>query len=134
MSARRPRIPAGSPVVAARSMAGFTLVEVLVALGLVASVGTVASGAAAAMLEFARAARSEAAGLAAGVDKLEVLVAMPAAARVSGNDETVVDGLAIVRIWRVLRDDPVAGLARLEVTTRWMRPRTTLLTLVAVAP
>ena len=53
MSDRRPRIPAGSPVVAARSMAGFTLVEVLVALGLVASVGTVASGAAAAMLEFA---------------------------------------------------------------------------------
>ncbi|MFM8409796.1 MAG: prepilin-type N-terminal cleavage/methylation domain-containing protein [Alphaproteobacteria bacterium] len=118
----------------ARSQAGFTLVEALVALCLVASVGTIASGAASSMLELARAARGEAAGLAAASDRVEALVATPAAARSQGNDEVVVDGFTIVRTWRVAADDPAPGLWRLEATARWNAPRTTLLTLVAVAP
>lgn len=113
---------------------GFTLVETLVALCLVASAGTIASGAAVSMLELARAARGEAAGLAAASDRVEALVATPAAERASGNDEVVVDGLQVVRTWRVAPDDPAPGLWRLEVTARWSAPRTTLLTLVAVAP
>jgi len=113
---------------------GFSLVETLVALGLVASVATIASGAAVSMLELARAARGEAAGLAAASEAIEALVATPAASRSSGDDRAVVDGFAIVRVWRVAPDEPAPGLARLEVTARWSAPRTTLLTLVAVAP
>ncbi|MFM7143876.1 MAG: hypothetical protein ACKO2K_18380 [Alphaproteobacteria bacterium] len=86
------------------------------------------------MLELARAARGEAAGLAAASDRVEALVATPAAARSQGNDEVVVDGFMIVRTWRVSADDPAPGLWRLEATARWNAPRTTLLTLVAVAP
>jgi len=113
---------------------GFSLVEALVALSLVASVATIASGAAVAMLELARAARAEAAGLAAASEKIEALVASPAGLRRAGDDEMEVDGVAVARVWRVAEDDPAPGLQRLEVTARWSAPRTTLLTLVAVAP
>ncbi|MBU6282603.1 hypothetical protein KGQ64_10215 [bacterium] len=113
---------------------GFALAEALVALCLVASVATVASGAAVSMLELARAARGEAAGLAAASERIEALLASPAGTRSSGTDEVVVDGFPVVRTWRVGADDPAPGLARVEVTARWNAPRTTLLTLVAVAP
>lgn len=123
----RPDDPSGAPV-------GLTLVEVLVALCLVGAVGVVASGAAESMTLLARAARSEAAGLAAASAKLEELIASPSDSRASGNDATVVDGLSVTRIWRVRRDDPASGLTRLEVTARWSKPSLTLLTLAAVAP
>ena len=116
-----------------RRARGLTLVEVLVALCLVGAVGVVASGAAESMILLARAARSEAAGLAAASGKLEELLATASDSRSAGNDEAVVDGLSVTRIWRVRRDDPCPGLTRLEVTARWSRPSITLLTLAAVS-
>lgn len=120
---RGPRIPGG-----------FTLAEVLVALSLVASVGIVASAAAQSFLRFARAARSEAAGLVAASARLEEMLALGASRRESGNDEVVIDGLRITRTWRLERDVPEPGLTRVEVTARWEHPEITLLTLVGVAP
>jgi type II secretory pathway pseudopilin PulG len=113
---------------------GWSLVEVLVALCLVGSVGVLASGAAYSLSRLARAARSEAAGLAAASDRIESLVATDRSRRASGNDEVVTDALAITRVWHVRADDPAPGLDRLEVTVRWLHPEATLLTLVAVAP
>lgn len=117
-----------------RGQGGFTLAEVLVALSLVASVGVVASGAAQSFLRFARAARSEAAGLAAASARLEEMLALASSRRENGNDELVVDGLRITRTWRLERDVPESGLTRVEVTARWEHPEITLLTLVGVAP
>ncbi|MEW6269108.1 MAG: hypothetical protein AB1689_07395 [Thermodesulfobacteriota bacterium] len=117
-----------------RSEAGFTLLEALVAIGLVASAGVVATTAAVAMLRLERAAHAEAAGLAAASEKLEELVGALPADRRSGNDDTVLDGVPVTRVWRVLDDQPAQGLTRLEVTSRWDRPQLTLLTLVAAVP
>jgi len=106
----------------------------MVALCLLASVGVLASGAAYSIAKLVRAARSEAAGLVAATDKMEELLATSGAPRTSGNDEVVVDGLAVARVWRVVPDQPVSGVTRLEVTARWLQPTVTLLTVVAVAP
>jgi prepilin-type N-terminal cleavage/methylation domain-containing protein len=116
-----------------REHSGFTLIEVLVALCLVASAGVLASFAATALLGLSSAAHSEAAGLAAASEKLEELIATPAAARIAGNDETAMAGVAVTRIWRIRADDPAPGLVRMEVTARWEHPTLTLLTLVAAA-
>jgi type II secretory pathway pseudopilin PulG len=117
-----------------RAVAGFTLLEVLAALGLVAAIGVIASAAARAMIQLTQAAHAEAAGLAAAEERLEELLSLAAADRRSGNDETVLDGVALARIWRVLRNHPAPGLDRLEVTVRWSAPSLTLLTLATVAP
>lgn len=111
-----------------------TLVEVLVALGLLASAGIVASVAATAMLQLERAAHAEAVGLAVAGEKLEELIAAAPAARRAGNDETTLDGVGVTRVWRVRDDDPTRGVTRLEVTARWSAPALTMLTLVAAAP
>lgn len=123
--ARRPR--------SRPTIAGFSLAEVLVALSLVASVGVIATGAGRSLARLARAARSEAAGLAAARARIEELLAAPPAQREGGNDEMVVDGLRIARVWRVRPDAPAPGLSWIEVTARWEHPSITLLTLVAVA-
>lgn len=114
--------------------AGCTLIEALVALGLLASAGIVASVAALAMLQLERAAHAEAVGLAVASEKIEELVATPPVARRAGNDETSLDGVVVTRIWRVRDDDPAYGLTRLEVTARWDAPALTLLTLMTAAP
>lgn len=113
---------------------GFTLVEVLAALGLVASLGVAAlsvAGTLAAMLQIARA---EAVGLALAAEKLEDLIATPADQRAEGFDEVESQGLAVRRLWRVRRGDPAPGLTRLEVSSTWENPDVIVLTLVAVAP
>jgi hypothetical protein len=107
---------------------------VLVALCLIGSAGVLASGAAQSMSRLARAARSEAAGLAAATEKLEELIALSSHLRSAGNDDVITDDLAVTRIWRVQPGSPVAGIDRVEVTVRWLHPAATLLTLVAVAP
>jgi hypothetical protein len=119
---------------AANGSRGFTLVEALVALSLVASAGLVASVAGAAMLALERAAHGEAAGLAVAGEKMEELVALPPAERRNGTDDVVLDGVAVTRVWRVVAGDPAYGVTRLEVTARWERPDLTLLTLVGVVP
>jgi type II secretory pathway pseudopilin PulG len=113
---------------------GWSLVEVLVALCLVGSAGVLASGAAHSLSKLARAARSEAAGLAAAMEKLEEVIALSSDLRSPGNDEVITDDLAVTRIWRVQPGAPTKGLDRVEVTARWLHPAPTLLTLVAVAP
>jgi type II secretory pathway pseudopilin PulG len=113
---------------------GFTLVEVLAALGLLVSAGIVATLGAVAMLRLERAAHAEAVGLALASERLEELLAQAPAARLGGNDETELDGITVVRVWRVVADEPAPGLTRLEVSARWDHPRTTSLTLVAAAP
>ncbi len=113
---------------------GFTLVEALVAMSLVASVGLVASVAGAALLELERAAHGEAVGLALASEKLEELIALPPAERRSGTDDVTLDGVAVTRVWRVVSDEPVHGVTRLEVTSRWEEPSLTMLTLVGAAP
>jgi len=117
-----------------RGQGGFTLIESLVALGLVASAGVVASVAAVAMLQLEHAAHAEAVGLALAGEKLEELVAALPPARRSGNDESQLDGIDVARVWRVVNDDPTRGLTRLEVTARWEAPALTLLTLVTAVP
>jgi prepilin-type N-terminal cleavage/methylation domain-containing protein len=114
--------------------AGFTLLEVVAALGLVAAVGVVASAAGQALAALSLAARAEASGLAAATEKLEEIMAMPREERSSGNDETTMASLVIARVWRVTQDQPAPELTRIEVTARWARPTLTLLTLVGVAP
>jgi hypothetical protein len=111
-----------------------TLVEVLVALGLLASAGIVATMGAASLLQLERAAHAEAVGLALAAEKLEELLASNPAARRGGDDETALDGVDVARVWRVRDDDPTLGVMRLEVTARWSAPGLTMLTLVASAP
>lgn len=117
-----------------RSESGFTLIEVLAAAGLLASAGIVATLAAVAMLRLERAAHAEAVGLAVAGEKLEELMSRRPDARAGGNDETDLDGVHVTRVWRVIDSAPAPGLERLEVTARWDRPRTTLLTIVAAVP
>lgn len=114
--------------------AGMTLAEVLVALGLLASAGIVASLAAVSMIELERAAHAEAVGLALASEKLEELLAAAPPARSAGNDETTLDGVGVARVWRIAHGDPAPGVTRLEVTARWAAPALTMLTLVASAP
>lgn len=117
-----------------RSQDGFTLIEVLAAAGLLVSAGIVATLAAVAMLRLERAAHAEAVGLAVAGEKLEELIARRPPARAGGNDETDLDGVHVTRVWRVIDAAPARGLTRLEVTARWDRPQTTLLTMVAAVP
>ena len=117
-----------------RSQSGFTLIEVLAAAGLLASAGIVATLAAVAMLRLERAAHAEAVGLAVAGEKLEELMSRRPDARAGGNDETELDSVHVTRVWRAIDAAPASGLERLEVTARWDRPRTTLLTLVAAVP
>jgi type II secretory pathway pseudopilin PulG len=117
-----------------RNETGFTLIEAVVAICLVASAGVVASTAALGMLRLERAAHAEAAGLAAASEKLEELIGTEPSARRSGNDTTLLDGVELTRVWRVLDDLPARGLVRLEVTSRWDQPQLTLLTLVTAVP
>jgi len=114
--------------------AGFTLIEVLAALGLVASVGVVSTAAGHALAVLGRAARAEAAGLAAAEAKVEEILSLRADRRAGGSDAITEAGIDVARVWRVRGDDPAPGLTRVEVTARWSAPELTLLTLVAVAP
>jgi Tfp pilus assembly protein PilV len=113
---------------------GFTLVEVLVAAGLLASAGIIATLAGVAMLRLERTAHAEAVGLALAGEKLEELIARTPPARSGGNDTTDFDGVRVARVWRVVERTPAAELTRLEVTARGDQPRTTALTLVAAVP
>src|SRR5262249_48727840 len=93
--------------------AGFSFVGGVGALSFVSSVGVLASGAASAFITLAHAAHAEAVGLAAATEKLEELIATPAAARASGNDETAMGEVAVTRVWRVRAGDPVRDLDRI---------------------
>ncbi len=114
--------------------AGFTLLEVLAALGLLGAVGVVASGSGHALARLGLAARAEAAGLFAAERKLEELLSLPAGERRGGNDETTSSRLSVRRVWRVVPDTPARSLDRVEVSVSWETPQLTVLTLVAVAP
>ena len=113
--------------------AGFTLLEVLAALGLLGAVGVVASASGHALARLGWAARGEAAGLFAAEQKIEELLSLPAGERRAGNDETISSGISVRRVWRVRGDAPAPGLARVEVSASWETPQLTILTLVAVA-
>lgn len=114
--------------------AGFTLLEVLAALGLVGAVGVVATGAGHALARLSVAARAEAAGLFAAEQKLEEILSLVAEERTSGNDVPASTVVPLQRIWRIIPDDPALGLTRVEVSTSWETPQLTVLTLVGVAP
>lgn len=114
--------------------AGFTLLEVLAALGLVGAVGVVATASGHALAHLGVAARAEAAGRIAAEAKLEELLSLSPDSRRSGNDTPRMGAVDLRRIWRVLDDEPAPGLTRVEVSTTWERPRLTVLTLVGVAP
>lgn len=113
---------------------GFTLIEVLVALSLVASAGVAATGAGLALTALVARARAEVVALSLAAAKIEELLAMPAAGRSDGFDEVEQSAVRVKRMWHVSDGDPEPGLARLEVTARWEDPQLTVLTLVAVAP
>jgi prepilin-type N-terminal cleavage/methylation domain-containing protein len=117
-----------------KNIGGFTLVEVLVALGIVVSASMLALSASATMLRFVHAARAEAAGLAAAQEKIEELISTPRAGRVEGNDMVELAGIEVGRIWRVRPHPDLPGLQRVEVSARWEEPQLTVLVLVAVAP
>jgi len=117
-----------------RRRAGFTLLEVLAALGLLGAAGVMATGSGHALARLAWAARGEAAGLFSAEQKIEELLSLPAAERRAGNDETDASGVSVRRVWRVLDDTPAPGVTRLEVSASWETPGLTMLTLVAVAP
>lgn len=114
--------------------AGFTLLEVLAALGLVGAVGVVATGSGYGLARLGHAARAEAAGLAAAEGKIEELLSLPAGRRSAGNDETRRGGILVQRVWRVRTGSPAPGLTRVEVSVSWETPDLKILTLVAVAP
>ncbi len=113
---------------------GFALIEVVLALLFVAGLGMAASAAALALIKLVTEARAEAAGVTAAASRLEELLAASPAARLAGHDVVVVDTTEVTRIWHIVRDDPAAGLSRIEVTARWDRPSITGLVLVGVAP
>lgn len=114
--------------------AGFTLLEVLAALGLVGAVGVVVTGAGHALARLSLVAQAEAAGLFAAEQKLEEILSLSAAERRSGNDVPAPSVVPLRRVWRVLAEDPAPGLTRVEVSTSWETPQLTVLTLVGVAP
>lgn len=116
-----------------RRRAGFTLLEVLAALGLVGAVGVVASGSGHALAKLAWAARGEAVGLFAAEQKLEELLSLPAVERRGGTDGTESSGIAVRRVWRIVPDTPAPGITRVEVSASWEAPELTILTLVGVA-
>jgi prepilin-type N-terminal cleavage/methylation domain-containing protein len=117
-----------------RRRGGFTLVEVLVSLSLVASVGVAATGAALALAALTARARAEAVALELASAKIEELVASPADRRDEGFDEVLAGAVRVTRMWRVGRGDPEPSLTRIEVTARWQDPELTMLILAAVAP
>jgi prepilin-type N-terminal cleavage/methylation domain-containing protein len=116
-----------------RRRAGFTLVEVLAALGLVGAVGVMASASGYSLARLSRAALAEAAGLLAAERKVEELLASPEG-RENGTDDVEHSGVGVRRVWRVIDDVPAPGLTRVEVSASWEEPGLTMLTLVAVAP
>jgi prepilin-type N-terminal cleavage/methylation domain-containing protein len=113
---------------------GLSLVEVLVALSLVASAGAAATGAGVALVALTARARAEAVALELASAKIEELAAAPAAARSDGFDEVVAGAVRVARMWRVTASDPAPTLARIEVTARWEDPELVVLVLVALAP
>jgi prepilin-type N-terminal cleavage/methylation domain-containing protein len=116
-----------------RGPRGLSLVEVLVSLSLVASIGVAATGLGVALAALATAARAEAVGLALASEKLEELIATSPELRGDGFDEVERSGVRVVRQWRVATGDPEPELSRLEVTARWDRPELTVLVLAALA-
>lgn len=116
-----------------RRRAGFTLLEVLASLGILVSIGVVATGAGTALTQLARAARAESVGLLLAEEKIEELLSLPGSLRRSGNDEVRISGLVVRRIWRLENDSPEVGLDRIEVSTSWTGEQITVLNLVAVA-
>lgn len=115
-----------------RRRAGFTLLEVLAALGLLAAMGLLASGAGHAMARMGEAGRQEAAGLLAAGNKLEELLALRASTLGSGHDRVRIAGVEVHRVWRIREDSPEIGLWRVEVSARWDGPALRQLTLVGV--
>ena len=113
---------------------GFSLLEVMAALGLLAAVAMMATSGGVALTRLGWAARGEAVGLFAAEEKIEELLSLPARAREAGYDDVDFSGIRVRRVWRLQNDAPVVGLTRLEVSTSWETPDLTLLTLVAVAP
>ena len=97
------------------------------------SVGIIAHGAGFAMMRLAVAAQAESVGLFLAEEKIEELLSLPASLRRSGNDDLVVSGVGVRRIWRIEEASPAPGLVRIEVSTSWEVPQITVLNLVAVA-
>jgi prepilin-type N-terminal cleavage/methylation domain-containing protein len=112
---------------------GFTLLEVLAALGLLAAMGLLASSAGHAMARLGGIARHEAAGLLAAENKLEELLALRASTLSGGHDRVRIAGVEVHRVWRVRAGSPEIGLWRVEVSARWEDPALRQLTLVGVA-
>ncbi len=113
--------------------AGFTLLEVLAALGVLVSVGIIAHGAGFAMMRLAVAAQAESVGLFLAEEKIEELLALPGPLRRSGNDDLLAPRARVRRIWRIDEAPPAPGFVRIEVSTSWEVPQVTILNLVAVA-
>jgi prepilin-type N-terminal cleavage/methylation domain-containing protein len=112
---------------------GFSLIEVMAALCLLLAASMLSFSAGSASWGALRAARLEAEGLAAGRDKIEELIALVPALRLSGQDQWRQGASDFTRIWRVRPWVGHPGLQRLEVSTRWSDEGLVILDLVAVA-
>ena len=113
---------------------GLGLIEIMATLCMVLAAGMVSYSAAVAGWRALDTARLEASGLAGAQDKMEELIALPGAYRVSGQDEWQRGASRFTRIWRVSPWDDHPGLQRLEVRTSWWDGDLVVLDLVAVAP
>ena len=121
------------------SRRGSSLIEVMVALSLVAGLALIASTAGLAVVRLEAAAHAEAVGLTAAEDVVQRLAGLPRAERVAGSDELDAPPVEVHREWRVFADDPAPGLTRVESSAAWREPSSdpsarVRLTLVAVLP
>lgn len=103
----------------ARGDAGFTLIEVMVAL-VVFLIGVLGvSGLLITTIQANRGATNRSRADELLHEKVEQFQSTPYAEITSGTDQDTVAGVAFVRQWTVSANDPIANVARINLTASW---------------
>ena len=102
-----------------RSRAGFTLVEIMVALVLLVLGAMAMASLSMALTQANRGSTSRSRAFQVLYDKVEELQGLTYASIVDGGDAVTVGEVTFTRTWTVEDNDPVTDVKRVELTASW---------------
>ena len=98
---------------------GFTLIEILIALGIFTAAILGVAISATSVIKANQSSYSTTIAINLAQDKLEELKALPASLASGGPVTDSINGETFSRSWTVTSDSPITGMKRIDVTVTW---------------